>query len=288
MRKVVRYAKEGARKARKPSQDGSAAAEGNEGKASKIRFSWDTDKDDILLKEVILIRPFQFRKKTVERGRAWQQVAEALQKMGFKVNQRAVRDRMKVLMDAVRGRNNVEKAASGIAPDDTEEQKHRHEVIEDLIQEEEDVELAPRDRGDEERKKADAVEMRRASCETFGETRKRQQGEGSTTPKKGRNTGSETLNYLNTKLEMDREMRKQEIEKRAEEAERQRLAEERRREEERARDRRYEMMHEQMMQQQQQMQQQLVLHQQQAQQQNQQMQMMVMALVKALENKNDK
>ena len=88
-----------------------------------------------------------------------------------------MRDQVKGLIDAVRDRNNIEKAASGIAPEETEEEeteeeKRRREAIEDLMQEEEDVEAAPRERGDEERKKADGVEMRKRSCKTFGEMRK--------------------------------------------------------------------------------------------------------------------
>ena len=42
-----------------------------------------------------------------------------------------------------------------------------------MLQEEEDIELAPKERGDEQKKKAEGEELRKRACETLGETRKR-------------------------------------------------------------------------------------------------------------------
>lgn len=40
-----------------------------------------------------------------------------------------------------------------------------------MLQEEEDIELAPKERGDEQKKKAKGEELRKRACETLGETR---------------------------------------------------------------------------------------------------------------------
>ena len=67
----------------------------------------------------------------------------------------------------------VERAASGLAVEETDEEKRIQEGIKDLIQEEEDIKMAQKERGDDEKKKADGAEMRKRACETYGETQKR-------------------------------------------------------------------------------------------------------------------
>ena len=42
-----------------------------------------------------------------------------------------------------------------------------------MLQEEEDIDLAPKEREDEQKKKAEGEELRKRACETLGETRKR-------------------------------------------------------------------------------------------------------------------
>ena len=140
---------------------------------SFFSMTWDNHRDLVLLGEVILARPFQFRKGSTERGKAWQDVATALKARDMKVDKRSVRDRVNSLIEKVKDKNRKEKAASGIAVEESDEERKIREIIEDLIQEEEDIEAAPREKGDEEKKKADGQEMRKQACETFGETRKR-------------------------------------------------------------------------------------------------------------------
>ncbi|XP_030830546.1 vicilin-like seed storage protein At2g18540 isoform X1 [Strongylocentrotus purpuratus] len=253
------------------------------------RMSWDNNSVNALIGEVTLANPFQFRYKTSDRARAWQQVAEGMVKKGYKVDCRAVRDRIHVLKDKVKAKNNVERAASGIAVEETEEELGIREAVERMMQEEEDIELAPKERGDEQKKKAEGEELRKRACETMGETRKRHQDEAgtSTTPKRQRNKGRDTLAFLDRKMELEQEMKREDLEKRREEQERQRAEEmERRREEEERRgaeeairQRRFELMQQQMLQQQQQ----ALQQQQQQQQHNQQMETMMMALIKSLE-----
>ena len=74
-------------------------------------MSWDNNIINTLIGEMVLANPFQFRYKTSDRARAWQQVAEGMQRKGYKVDCRAVRDRIHILKDQVKARNNLEKAA---------------------------------------------------------------------------------------------------------------------------------------------------------------------------------
>ena len=136
-------------------------------------MSWDNTSISILIAEVIVSHPFQYKYKTTDRAKAWQQVAEAMQKRGYRVDSRAVRDRINILKDQFKAKNNMERAATGIAVEESEEEKMIREAVEVMIQEEEDIELAPKEKGDEEKKKADGAEVRKRACETFGETRKR-------------------------------------------------------------------------------------------------------------------
>lgn len=76
-------------------------------------------------------------------------------------------------MDKVKQKNKKEKAASGISVEETADEQHIRQSIEDFIQEEEDIESAPKEKGDEEKKKADGAEMRKRACESYGETQKR-------------------------------------------------------------------------------------------------------------------
>ncbi|XP_071956204.1 uncharacterized protein [Antedon mediterranea] len=262
----------------------SSKAEEIKTKKSTNRMIWDNQKDQILIGEVILARPFQSKKGTTERGKAWQAVADAMKAREYKVDRRAVRDRISNLMDKVKGKNNKEKAASGIAVEETDEEKYLRirESIEEFIQEEEDIEMLPKERGDEEKKKADGAEMRKRACETFGETRKRLDVE-SNTPKR-RNSGNDTIGIIQKKMEIDQQLRREEMERKK----RGRRTKEgrRRRAEERGRERRFEAFQQQQLQQQQQMQQQILQQQQLLQHQNQQTQTLMMAFLKSMEKKN--
>ena len=139
-------------------------------------MQWDNATDLILIGEVILANVFQTRKGTAARGNTWKAVAAAMRERGFDVDARAlraVRDRFTLLKNKVKQENRKEKAPSGIAVEETDEEKSIREAIEDMMQEEEeDIELS-KQKGDEEKKKSEGAEMRERACETYGETRQR-------------------------------------------------------------------------------------------------------------------
>lgn len=137
-------------------------------------MTWDNTSINILVGEVSLAHPFRLKYKTAERGKAWQQVAEAMQRKGYKVDSRAVRDRISLLKEQVKVKKNLKKAVGGVTVEETKGEKAIREAVEEMIQEEEDMEMAPKERVDEQKvKEGDGKESRKRACETFAETRKR-------------------------------------------------------------------------------------------------------------------
>ena len=127
-----------------------------------------------LCREAGFINPFQYRERTKERGQAWDTIAVNLQKHGFNVTKRSVRDRYKLLKEQVLKRNREEAKASGIAPELTGAEAEVIEVIEDLLEVENDTKGQQAEiQLDEKKKELDGVEMRKRCLETFSETNKR-------------------------------------------------------------------------------------------------------------------
>ena len=184
-------------------------------------MEWKPECDILLLQEIIVSEPYNYKASTRERGKIWDEITEterlnASDAFANKLKQkRAVRDRYSLLAKKYKKKMTDEETASGISPEMSEMDKLLEQIIERF--EESDREAADRadqaDRGrDNERKKAE--EMRKRSMEKLGETMKRKadedQGE-SCTPKK-RASGSETIVYLKEKAEKDFDLRKEELE----------------------------------------------------------------------------
>ena len=72
-----------------------------------------------MLKEVVTHIPYTYKKWTTERGKAWNNISENLNKLnkGFNVEQRGVRERYEKLKFDFKKKIRAEESASGIAPD---------------------------------------------------------------------------------------------------------------------------------------------------------------------------
>ena len=82
-------------------------------------MTWTSEKDEALCKEILLLEPFRFRPRTKESGTTWSQVAEDLgqiKSLNMTVDQRAVRDRYKILKSHFLQKMTEEEKGSGIAP----------------------------------------------------------------------------------------------------------------------------------------------------------------------------
>ncbi|XP_071851133.1 uncharacterized protein [Apostichopus japonicus] len=244
--------------------------------SSRTFMKWTEAKDIILCKEVTLQNPFQFRRGSLERGKVWSGVATELRKQSFKVDQRAVRDRYNSLKNKVQKNNSQDKRASGISPEETESQRELRVLLEDLANQEDDAELLPKtNASEEEQRRLDGQEVQKRACESFVETRKRHFADKENMPRK-RNSGSDALQFLHQKMELEREMRKEELAMRRAEVKR----------DEAERDRRFELFQQQQQQTQQQFMQQQQQMQQHLAQQQQQMQNMLMMFMQSMKGNN--
>ena len=101
------------------------------------------------------------------------------------------------------------KASGGGETHQTEVEKLLEDLIEVKEQTERDLMADGNRRArDEEKERAQAVEMRDRAMERFGETRKRGKGEdggkGEKEEKKRRRSGSDTVEFLRAKMEQNR------------------------------------------------------------------------------------
>ena len=94
-------------------------------------MAW-TDKDDLLLRESLLLESFKFKSGTKERGNAWKMVADNTNQLDseqFKVNQRAVRERFRILKTYFEAKTREGLKTNDIAP----EKDEIVDALEDII-----------------------------------------------------------------------------------------------------------------------------------------------------------
>ncbi|XP_033096684.1 stress response protein NST1-like [Anneissia japonica] len=186
-------------------------------------MNWNGEKDVELLREMAVTNPFMHKKGTRERGRLWENVGENLNKIdGYKVDQRSVRERWAKLRKNLLKKNANEIKASGISPEMSESDV----LVEELINQEDDAEKIEL-KNDEEKKKQDGIAMRKQAMETFAETKKRKKEESTDSEEKDkkRRSGTDTLKFLQEKMVIDAEYRKQELEMKQNESEQRMKAE---------------------------------------------------------------
>ena len=154
----------------------------------------------MFLREVLVHEPWKQKYGSQERGKVWEKIAESLNGLNtvcelyFKVTQRSVRDRYKLLVDNFKKREQEEAAASWISPEETESDI----VLADINERFEEANETHKKQTDEKESKNEAdthktAKMRRRSLKTFSESDARVGNEPMF--KKSRNTGSETVQY---------------------------------------------------------------------------------------------
>ena len=181
---------------------------------------WTEDHDIVFLRELLLYEPYKHRKGSIERGKVWELIGDALNQMAepnFRVTARSVRDHLKNLIDNYKRKVREEEKASGISPEESEIDVALADIIERF-------EVADTEHLNENNvKKAKiamdaekAGEMRKRSLETFSETKERG-GDCMETPKRSRNNGSDTILYLREKSSQEMDHRKAALEQKQEE-----------------------------------------------------------------------
>ena len=97
-------------------------------------FKWRAEHDLILAKEMLLIEPYRFKKRSKGSGKAWKKIAEnlnSLQTAHFSVSQKAVRDRANLIVKNHKLKLREITKASGIdVPEPTELETTLDDIIE--------------------------------------------------------------------------------------------------------------------------------------------------------------
>ena len=140
------------------------------------QIRWTNGHDVMFLRELLVHESLKQKYGSQERGKLWEKIAESLNGLNtvcelyFKVTQRSVRDRYKLLVDNFKKREREEAAASGISPEETESVI----ALADIIERFEEADEMHKKQTDEKKSKNEAdthkaAEMRRHSLETFSE-----------------------------------------------------------------------------------------------------------------------
>ena len=179
-----------------------------------------------MCREILIFQPYNFKPRSVERGKAWDEMAQQLNAMDqpiFRVTSRSVRDRYTLLSTKMSQKLRDEQRASGIdVPDQTE----LDILLEDILEREREAKLKL-DVQDLEKKnnaakeKSAAEEVRKQALDRMG---KRKSDDGTTekeikTKTKVRRSTADVIEYLTKKTEMEKDYKKEELEIRKREIE---------------------------------------------------------------------
>ena len=100
------------------------------------QMRWTSGHDVMFLREVLVREPWKQKYGSHKRGKAWEKIAESLNGLNtvcelyFKLTQRSVRDRYKLLVDNFKKCNREEAAAGRISPEETESDIALADIIE--------------------------------------------------------------------------------------------------------------------------------------------------------------
>ena len=140
------------------------------GKGKREIFVWKQRHEDFLLREIVVVEPYQFRSGSKERGAAWTTIAENLKAFEMKVSQRSVRERFEKILKEFKAKEAKEAQGSGLDVEYTEYDKMLTDIIERMKECEEAMEKV---KGKEKKDRESAEEMRKRATERLGETRRR-------------------------------------------------------------------------------------------------------------------
>ena len=128
-------------------------------------MDWKKEHDVLLCCDMLICQPYKFKERTVERGKAWEEILKYLntcKTAKFHVNKRSVRERFKLIKEKFKRKIPQEETLSGIEVEPTLELKQALEEIcsleESFPLEEEESKQA---KGEENKQKVE--EIRRKS-----------------------------------------------------------------------------------------------------------------------------
>lgn len=178
---------------------------------------WRKQHEEMLCREILTYKPFNFKSGTVQRGEAWKLIAESLNMLEtpkYSVNNRSVRERYAMLERNYKQKIAAEEKATGISP---EEPSDLEKALEEIVAKFKEIEMSTENKkATDEKERETATEMRRQCMETFRETEKRksicEDDNTRNKSKKKRRSGDDTIQYLRDKMEVEKELRQKELE----------------------------------------------------------------------------
>ena len=170
-------------------------------------MKWTYEHDMYLGREVLLIKPYQFKSGSKESGTAWTSIAKDLNKITevkFNVSQKAVRDHCRNLLEKHKRKMRKEEGESGT----TEEETELDNLLQNIKEEWEEAASEYDEQAKErlklaETEKTNAEDIRQKAMESFAETRKRKNKEDVSPRSSKRNNGGETMLYLKNWAEQE-------------------------------------------------------------------------------------
>ncbi|KAK3729990.1 hypothetical protein QZH41_000946 [Actinostola sp. cb2023] len=173
-----------------------------------------------------LCEPYQFKPRTVERGKIWQTIADHLNEipdLKFRVTKRSTRKHFGLLLSKSKAKRREEAKLSGVNVEDTELDTAMEEVLEKWEAAEKD-DLFSKKKDETDRSKGEDIRL--MACERLSQTTKRhvqsdENDEITEKPKrKSRRYGGDTVAFLREKAQQDLELKKEDQEIKRKEQER--------------------------------------------------------------------
>ena len=153
-----------------------------------------------------MLQPFEHPYGSKERGEVWTKIninLNGLRQPTFKVSKRSVRDQLTLLQSRFKEKIRMEEGASGIDCEESEVDQ----VLEEITDKEKAAEAGQKENcgTKQENEKIAAEEQRKKAMERLGETEKRKGGVDEK-DKNSRKNEPETLQYLQEKMENEKNL----------------------------------------------------------------------------------
>lgn len=182
---------------------------------------WTEHHNEMLIREMYLLAPWEHKKGSPQRGNVWEQISCSLNDLDepkFNVTQKSVRDHYNLLERQQKKRIRDEEKASGISPEHTEFEDSMEDIISLFLRKDEEDQ-----KNDEEKKEKSEVEaaqvsdMKHSAMESFAQSQKRKGQDQERKRKRKMSNGSDTIAYLQQRYQVDSELRKEELKLKQEE-----------------------------------------------------------------------
>ena len=187
------------------------------------KMEWAEQHDALFCREVTAFELFTHKPTSKERGQCYDRIAESLSAVKdvyFKVDQRALRDRIQKLLKLHVSKRNREEKASGAEAEHSELDDLMLDIYDQHKQiENETSEASEKVKVAKDQDKLAAEEIRACAVERLSETRKRNldkvdhgdQSQKISSNNKWRSSGGDTIAYLREKNKKDSALRPEEI-----------------------------------------------------------------------------